>query len=186
MSKSRDYYQDLGIRTHNWMKEIGAVHNYEKGTRNYMTIEDWAKQFDIELDEDGEVTISSYMEWQHVKLEMIEQGNAIAVTPMKGHYLGKNGEQASNVIYNIKYALARISRATDQLERIRISGRDHYIKSRKHMRGQINPENVIGLIKATKNVASLSQYTSIPSDELLLLISEVEEDEKRPKDKNHQ
>lgn len=171
------YYEDLAIRTFNWMMNEGAVRDKESKTRHTVTVEDWAKEFSIYLNDEGELTVQSHKEWQHVKIEMINQGKAIAVSP-RGHYLGSKGEQATNVIYNIIHGLARIGRAREQMEAIKDSGRDQYLAAREHMRGKINPERVIGLIEASRGVSPLPNYQFTTSDDLLLLVAETEEQEK--------
>lgn len=177
MSKAHEYYLDLAIRTQNWMVALGAIHNNEKHTRHTITVDDWAKNFDIELNEEGNPTSTSHKEWQYVKLAMIEQGMAIAVSP-GGHYIGGPGEQATNIIYNIIHGLARVGRALAQLEAVKSSGRNHYITARTHMRGKINPDKIIGLIEASKGVSTYPDYQFSASDDLLLLVAEIEEKEK--------
>jgi hypothetical protein len=177
MAKDEDedaltHYKELAIQTYKWMENVGAVYDEEKHTRRTVTVDDWAKNFAIYLKADGEPSQNSYQEWAHVKLEMIGLGYAIAISPT-GHYLGQEGEQATNIIYNIIHSLARIRRATLQLEKVKESGK--YEAVRKQLRGKINPSKMMGLIEASKGVSALGYYQFEASGDLLLLVADTEE-----------
>ncbi len=176
--KALEFYESLAVDTYTWMKESGYERTEEEkeytsygGTLLTVTVHIWAKQFAVYLDEEGEPTSKSFREWQHVKLAMIHQGMAISLSS-RGHYLGWAGEQATNIVYNIAHALARIGKATKQMEKVRESGK--YLEVRKHFRGRIDPEKVIGLIEATKGVSALPHYQFEPTDALVLLVEKTE------------
>jgi hypothetical protein len=169
------HYKELAIRTYKWMEEVGAVHKEEEHTRHTVTVDEWAKNFGIYLNADGDPSLQSYGEWAHVKLEMIGLGFAIAISP-RGHYIGEEGAQASNIIYHLIHALARIRSATLQMEKVKESGK--YEAVRKQMRGRINPDKMLGLIEASRGVSTLGNYQFAASDDLLLLVAKTEENEK--------
>jgi len=169
--------KELAGLTKKWMEDIGAIHDEEKKKRGYITVEEWAQQFLVELDEDGNPTWKTNEIWQHVKLQMIMDGEPIAITQAKGHFLGRPGEQATNIIRNVRQGLALIARATLQWENVKESGR--YLEVREQMRGKFNPLPAIGLMKATKGVFP-DFHPPPPTEDLILLI---EGTEKQKKDK---
>jgi len=168
--------KEYARRTLDWMRKIKAVRDEEKMTLSTVTVKEWAEEFQLPVDINGNLAWETVELWQHVKLQLILEGEAIAVN-QQGHYLGRNGEQASNIIRNITRAIALLRRSVTQWDGVRESGERHFLAVRKEMRGKINPQKAIGLIEASRGVSTLPQYQISMEDNLLLLVDKVEKQE---------
>ncbi len=169
--------KEYARRTLDWMHEMNAVDDEEKHTRGTITVKKWADQFQLPVDEEGNITRETNELWQHVKLQLILEGEAIAVN-QRGHFIGRAGEQASNIIRNVRQAIALLRRSTEQWESVRISGEEHFLAVRREMRGKLEPGKTIGLIEASKGVSTLPQHQIPLSNDLLLLVANTEKQEK--------
>lgn len=171
-------YHDLAIRTEQWMRDIGAVWISKTETSGeiprHMTVHEWAEQFDIALDDKGEPTWESGRVWQHVKLEMILDGIPIALHVARGHYIGEPGNQASNVIFNVAHAMARLQTAMSHLDAVKESG--EWIDVLEKMKGKLIPERLLLLLDQTPGVIP-ERYAGVLGDELRLLMSGKDENE---------
>jgi hypothetical protein len=177
MMKRKMDYTDLARQTEKWMKDIGAtwIEKTEISGEipKFVSVQEWAEYFDFPLDENtGEVTQFTQNAWQHTKLEMILLSIPISVKAFKGHYLGKEGDQASNIFENVSQSLARLQRSMIQLEAIVEAG--DYETCRKMFKGKIVPDQLHKLLKETPGVVP-EKYNGVPSDPLVKLLKKNNE-----------
>lgn len=165
-------YTELALRTKKWMKDIGAVWDSKTEISGdiplHISVEEWAEEFEFPLDEHDRATVYTQRAWQHTKLEMIQMGIPIAVHEFRGHYIGEDGDQASNVVLNVHHALARLDRAMIHLEAIKTSGKWNTCLPK--FKGRLLPVGLKALLDKTPKVVP-EKYRGVPSDDLALLMN---------------
>ena len=172
-SDSMDFanISSLADRTVQWMKDIGAVWISRTEVcgeiSKHITVREWAEHFDQPTNDDGVPTAWTYKLWGNLKMYMIAQGIPIARHPAIGHYLGESGNQVSNVILNVKTALALLQTSMAQLEMIRESGKA--VDCLEKMKGRMLPDRLVNLLEQTTGVVP-ERYNGVPSDSLVLLL----------------
>jgi len=90
-------WKSLARETGKWMKEIGAVHNYETKERSYITRADWVEAFGslYEIDEE---------EWAYCLRNMFEQKIYVGFAAGKGFYLCNAFDSATTLTRLINYS----------------------------------------------------------------------------------
>lgn len=166
-------YREYAIKTKKWMIDIGA--QWERGTDisgeipKHITVTEWAIQFELPIEkETGNPTRWSQEQWQHVKLMMIQMGIPIAIHEFRGHYIGEDGDEISNAVFNLNQAMARLEKVNIHLEAMRLGG--NWKDCHDKMAGRMIPKKLKRLLDTTPGVVP-ERYGGVPSKELALLMS---------------
>ena len=105
--------RELAERTIDWLQEQGAVRT-PQGILTFAVLKGkngWCEEM-----KESEGTFRLVKAW------LIKKDRAIAVEPFKGHNLGEDGDQASNIALLFSHALSELSTAKTILEYARWTG----------------------------------------------------------------